>query len=102
MKYEDWLINNYRKNNGEKVSERTVNKYTQGLKTISFEMIRDGVIAKPLINMNHKEFIIAMETIFNDKSFIIKDTTGHKMYSNALKKYEKYLSFLNENQNNSI
>lgn len=53
-------------------------------------MFENGVIDKFLEDMDLHELDLAISIIFNTKSFIIKNTTGKKMYSNAIKRYRLY------------
>ncbi len=93
MNYYEWLEKVYRKSNGEKLSDSSIKKYDTGLRIISNLMLKEKVIKKNLYYMNLTEFKIAINIIYNNYTFIIKNTVGHGMYSNALDKYEKYLKY---------
>jgi len=59
---------------------------------VSEEMIREGVIDRSLMNMDTSEFDLAIPLIFENERFIEKDSTGNKMYSNALRHFRLYLA----------
>lgn len=90
MNYEEWLRKIYKTQDGSKVSNSTVSKYIRAVNTISKEMIEEGIINKPLENMDLIEFDLAIALIFKNQKFIDKDKTGHGMYSNGLKKFRCY------------
>ncbi len=89
MTFIEWLETATKKDES-KLSKRTVERYSSGLRIISKEMVESGVIGKPLEEMELHELDLAISIIFNTESFIIKNTTGKGMYSNALKRYRLY------------
>lgn len=91
MTFEQWLKDVYLKTDGEPLTEASVGKYRRGLSTTSKEMQKEGVINKPLEEMDLLELDLAISIIMNTKSFIKKDTKGNKMYSNSLKRYRCYV-----------
>lgn len=74
------------------LSESSIKKYTGAVKTISNEMIGYGVIEKSLLDMNLFELDTALINILKCEAFIIKNTTGNSMYSNALKQFRYYMA----------
>ena len=77
--------------NTSDLSESSVYKYTHAVKTISDDMLSEGVIDKPLADMELYEVDLAIAVIFHTRSFIDKDTRGNHMYSTALKWYRFFL-----------
>lgn len=73
------------------LSESSVYKYTHAVKTISDDMLSEGVIDKPLADMELYEVDLAIAVIFHTPSFADKDTRGNHMYSTALKWYRFFL-----------
>ncbi len=90
--FEKWLAT-CRKTNGDPLSNRTIEHYSGGVKTVSEEMLKQKVISKRLEDMNLSELERAIFRIFQDKNFIAKNTTGKEMYSNALKKFRSFIYF---------
>lgn len=86
--FEKWLAT-CRKTNGDPLSNRTIEHYSGGVKTVSEEMLKQKVISKRLEDMNLSELERAIFRIFQDKNFIAKNTTGKEMYalSNQPKRY---------------
>lgn len=91
MDFEQWLKEMYKKADGESLSKRSIDHYISGLSVVTDDMLKEGVISKPLIEMNLMELDLAISIIMNTKSFINKDKKGKRMYSNSLKKYRCYV-----------
>ena len=91
MTFEEWLRFSYKKANGDELSDRSIEHYVSGLIAVSNEMYNYKVIDKKIENMDLIELDVAIFDIMNDSNFISKDEIGHKMYSNALKRYRCYL-----------
>lgn len=72
------------------LSENSIYKYSRAVLTISRLMQEKGIITKSLLDMSliHLDYYIPI--ILFDKDFEIKNTTGNKMYSNALKQYRLF------------
>ena len=85
MDFSKWLKNT------SDLSDSSVYKYTHAVKTISDDMLSEGVIDKPLVDMELYEVDLAIAVIFHTPSFADKDTRGNHMYSNALKWYRFFL-----------
>lgn len=85
MDFSKWLKNT------SNLSDSSVYKYTHAVKTISDDMLSEGVIDKPLADMELYEVDLAIAVIFHTPSFIDKDTRGNHMYSTALKWYRFFL-----------
>lgn len=85
MTFGKWLKNT------SDLSDSSVYKYTHAVKTISDDMLSEGVIDKPLAEMELYEVDLAIAVIFHTRSFIDKDTRGNHMYSTALKWYRFFL-----------
>lgn len=96
MTYKEWL-QTATKTNGEALSEATIKKYYSGVEVISNLALENGIINTPLFEMELFELELAISTIFNWKPFLEKDTDGHHMYSNALKRYRCY-KYLNSDR----
>lgn len=86
MEFADWL-RMITKKNGMPLADMTVKHYCDGITIISKTMFKTGTIDKKLEDMNIYELDIAIFLIMKDKSFLLKDKTGNRMYSSALKKY---------------
>ena len=84
----DWLKNTSFSSKPESISPQ---KYKGGVRTISSEMLEKHVIRLPLEEMTLEQLEIAIFNIFHDEDFIKKNTTGHHMYSNALKYFRAFL-----------
>ena len=95
MDFLNWL-RSCTKRNGEFLSERTINKYHNGVITVSNDMIKERVIDKNLKDMDLIELDIAIALINKNNYFLNKDSIGHKMYSNSLKRYRCYKYFSSE------
>lgn len=95
MEYFEWL-KSCTKSNGVALSQATINKYYSGVKVISEEMIRGGVISKSLFDMSLIELDMAIALIFKNDHFSKKNKKGNNMYSNALKRYRCYKFFNTE------
>ena len=74
------------------LSERSIYKYSRAVNTISNEMLAEHVISKPISEMETYEIDLAMALILRTQSFVVKDTTGNRMYSIALKWYRGYIA----------
>ena len=74
-----------------KLSDSSVYKYTHAVDTISREMMERKVISRPLKEMELFEIDLAISLIFCDEYFVVKNETGNKMYSNALKWFRSYV-----------
>jgi len=79
------------KSDGSSLSERSIEHYYSGLKVTSDDMLREGVISKPLQNMNLYELDLAIILIRSNPFFEAKDKKGKRMYSNSLKHYRLYM-----------
>lgn len=73
------------------ISPSSIAKYESAVRVISKEMLKLGVISKPLQEMKAVEYEIALFLILNNVDFRKKNTTGNNMYSNGLKQYQSYL-----------
>lgn len=102
MSFEEWLEIIYVKSNGEKISEASIQKYSSAIGAVSKDMQEDNLIDKNIEDMDLYELDIAIEKILNNTQFIIKDTTGNRMYSCALKRYRCYRYFINDLKPNDI
>lgn len=85
MTFSKWLIST------SSLSESSVYKYTHAVKTISDDMLSEGVLDKSLSDMELYEVDLAIAVIFHTPSFLDKDTRGNHMYSNALRWYRFFL-----------
>lgn len=99
MEFIDFL-RSCKKTNGEPLSENTIGHYDSGLRTISKDMLKEGIISKPLQSMNIFDLDIAISKIMLSNYFQIKDKTGNAMYSNALKRFRFFV--LAKSSNNQI
>lgn len=93
MNFEQWLKEMYKKVDGEPLSKRSIDHYISGLSVVSDDMLREGIINKPLEEMNLMELDLGISIIMKTPSFIKKDTKGNKMYSNSLKRYRCYIYY---------
>lgn len=91
MNFEQWLKEMYKKTDGEPLSKRSIDHYISGLSVVSDDMLKEGVINKPLEEMNLMELDLAISIIMKTPSFIEKDKKGKRMYSNSLKRYRCYV-----------
>lgn len=80
-----WLEHN------TELKQASITKYSQAILTISSEMMARGVISKDLYSMNCNEIDLAIFNILRDQTFVSKDLTGNKMYSNAMRHYRACL-----------
>lgn len=84
-----WLTEN------TSLAESTILKYANAIETISKELIEYNVIDGSLYNIIDP---IVLETLklkyLSIPKFIVKDTRGNRMYSNALNHYKNYLNSL--------
>lgn len=83
--FQQWMTDN------SNLSNSSVYKYVHGFNTVSKDMLREGIITKPLSEMSIRELDLAITVIFNTPSFIKKNKTGNNMYSNALKQYRCFI-----------
>lgn len=74
-----------------KLSENSIRKYVTGVTVVSKEMQTEGIIMKPLIEMNLYELDIALGLILKNEIFVAKNTRGKGMYSNSLKQYRYFI-----------
>ena len=78
------------------LSDSSVYKYRLAVKTISKDMLGEGVIYKDLATMSLLELDLAMVNILENKAFRDKNLKGHQMYSSSLKQFRYYM-LLQEN-----
>ena len=71
MNFEQWLKEVYLKSNGEPLTDASVEKYKRGLSTTSKEMQREGVINKPLEEMDLLELDLAISIIICSLSSLL-------------------------------
>ena len=84
--FEKWLIET------EKISESSTEKYVRSIRAVSKDMITEGVITQSLYKVkSYDTYCGLMNRIFENKFFIDKNERGNRMYSSAMKKYEKFL-----------
>lgn len=84
--FRKWLEEN------TELSESSIGKYVGAIRTITKDMLSEGVINKNLYNVTSAaELCIIMKAIYSNSFFDKKDTRGNKMYSNALNQYYEYL-----------
>lgn len=74
------------------LSNSSIYKYTRAVCTTSKDMQNIGVIEKELLVMNQFELDIAIERIFNNEEFKVKNITGRRMYSNSLKQFRCFVA----------
>ena len=72
------------------LSDSSVYKYSRAVNTISNEMLAKGVIPCGLFAMSTLQYDYYLPKILLDSDFVLKDTTGRRMYSNALKQYRMF------------
>lgn len=72
------------------LSDSSIYKYSCAVNTISNEMQAKGVIPCELFNMSALQYDYYLPQILIDVDFVRKDTTGRRMYSNALKQYRMF------------
>jgi len=72
------------------LSETSINHYKSGISAISKQFYDVKVLDKPLTEMNSLEIEIAILILLSDKTFLAKDETGRRMYSNAIKHYASF------------
>ena len=80
------------------LSDASLKKYKSGLRITSKEMLKLGVISKPLEEMTLTELDLALSLIHINPSFIQKNKRGNHMYSNALKQYRYYMNSETNNE----
>ena len=76
MNFEQWLKEMYKKSDGEPLSKRSIDHYISGLSVVSDDMLKEGIINKPLEEMNLMELDLAISIIIKTPSFIEKDKKG--------------------------
>ena len=86
------------KKDGTFLSERSIEHYDSGLKVVSKDMMNEGVITKPLQDMELFELDLAIELILRNKFFQDKDKIGKRMYRNALKHFRLFVFTMNGSQ----
>lgn len=91
MEFSDFLRTCLKKD-GTSLSERSIDHYCSGLAVASEDMLREGVISKPLQAMSLLELDLAIALIRVNPYFEAKDKKGKRMYSNAIKHYRLYVS----------
>ena len=69
------------------LSPSSVYKYSRAVNTISNDMQKKGIIPVSLFEMSMIQCDFYLPLILNNPDFVIKNTTGNNMYSNALKQY---------------
>lgn len=84
--------------NNTSLSDTSIHHYESGFRTISKQMLESKVISKPLEEMEIVELEIALFLILQNDDFKKKDSTGNKMYSNALKQYQSFIKSTKENK----
>lgn len=68
-------------------------KYYRAIDTISKKYIERNVLSNNLYNLDsQEEFHKEKNRLLEDDGFQKQDGVGHRMYSRALKYYEKFLS----------
>ena len=97
MNFSDFL-KTCTKKDGTFLSERSIEHYDSGLKVVSKDMMSEGVITKPLQDMELFELDLAIELILRNKYFQDKDKIGKRMYRNALKHFRLFVFTVNESQ----
>lgn len=80
------------------LSDASIYKYSRAVGSVSNDMIKIGVITKPIIQMNSLELDCAIRLILESSYFIEKNTRGNNMYSNSLKQYRSYQITVAENE----
>jgi hypothetical protein len=91
MDFSEWLESCVKHNN-VLLKPASVSHYSQGLRTVSKDMLTRKTISKPLEEMDLSELDLAILLIFHDPFFLAKDKKGNKMYSNSLKKYRCFMA----------
>lgn len=79
------------------LSDSSIYKYSHAVNTISNEMQEKGIIPCGLFDMSVLQYDFYLPQILIDVDFVRKDTTGRKMYSNALKQYRMFRKTLPDN-----
>ena len=97
MNFQDFL-KTCTKKDGILLSQRSIEHYDSGLKVVSKDMMSEGVITKPLQDMELFELDLAIELILRNKFFQDKDKIGKRMYRNALKHFRLYVFTMNGSQ----
>lgn len=73
-----------------KLSKSSIYKYSRAIRTISNDMVKEGVIEKTLFDMKLLELDIAISQILQNKFFLEKNFRGNNMYSNSLKQFRYF------------
>lgn len=90
----EWLGNEKRKKNGDRLSESSAYKYARAINSVSADMININAINTHLYNITSpSELKTLISQIRDNNDFCSKNETGHNMYSVAL---EHYLEFISE------
>ena len=84
------------------LSPSSLKHYKGGVRTISHEMLEKKVIRIPLEEMSAEQLEVAIFNIFHDSSFIEKNKTGTRMYSNSLKHFLAFIKDTKANITNSL
>ena len=75
-----------------KLSDSSIGKYIRAIRSITKDMLSEGVIEKDIYNVTASiEFDSMMKDISVNKIFNMKDTKGNRMYSVAMKHYSDFL-----------
>lgn len=76
-----------------KVSDSSIDHYTQALRKISSMLVKRGRIEESIYEIQDiGELEIVREYLFNDIEFVELNQTGHQMYSAGLNNYYKFAS----------
>lgn len=90
----DYLLKEYYINylkNVRRLSDSSIMHYVGGLSTISKLLKKNNVIKDSIYEINTLEkLMIAKALLFADSEFMVKDATGHNMYSAALNNYIRF------------
>lgn len=77
--------------NVRKVSESSVEHYTQALRTVSKILVEKGKICDSIYDVRDiNELNILKEYLYSEPDFISLDERGHRMYSAGLNNYYKF------------
>ncbi len=96
IEFANWMKEN------TKLSESSIYKYSHAVNTISKEMLENCIIPIDLFSMSIYQLDIYIPKVLNNSYFITKNSTGNKMYSNALKQYRMYCAFEQDMYVNNI
>lgn len=83
--YIDWLGKN------TKLAESSIVNYAGAIKTISEELIKEGLTETSLFYITDPKLMVDLKDKYlSIPKYNIKDKTGNRMYSNALRYFERY------------